>query len=297
MDHKQLIAGLSAADREALTARADGPGLLHLAGHLGLIGLCGWLIAAGVPGWQLVLPVQGILLVFLFTLLHETVHQTPFRSHWLNVGVGWLCALVLALPYNWFRYFHFAHHRFTQDPDNDPELASPKPETWWQYLWHVSGLPVWKSHVTTLLTNAAGRNADAYVPERGRGKVRREAQVMLAVYAVMALASWLASSTLLVWVWIVPLLLGQPFLRLYLLAEHGRCPLVANMLENSRTTFTNRVVRFLAWNMPYHAEHHAYPAVPFHKLPEFHQFTQEFLTETERGFARFTVKYAASLQR
>ena len=297
MDHKKLIAGLSAADREALTARADGPGLLHLAGHLGLIGLCGWLIASGVPGWQLVLPVQGILLVFLFTLLHETVHQTPFRSHWLNVGVGWLCALVLALPYNWFRYFHFAHHRFTQDPDNDPELASPKPETWWQYVRHVSGLPVWKSHVTTLLTNAAGRNADAYVPERGRDKVRREAQVMLAVYAALALASWLLGSMLLVWVWIVPLLLGQPFLRLYLLAEHGRCPLVANMLENSRTTFTNRVVRLLAWNMPYHAEHHAYPAVPFHKLPEFHQLTQEFLTETERGYARFTVKYAASLQR
>ena len=24
---------------------------------------------------------------------------------------------------------------------------------------------------------------------------------------------------------------------------------------------------FLAWNMPYHAEHHAFPAVPFHNLP------------------------------
>ncbi len=297
MDHKQLIAGLSTADREALTARADGPGLVHLAGHLGLIAVCCWLIAAGVPGWQLVLPVQGILLVFLFTLLHETVHQTPFRSHWLNVGAGWLCAVVLVLPYNWFRYFHFAHHRFTQDPDNDPELASPKPETWWQYVRHVSGLPVWKSHVTTLLTNAAGRNADVYVPERGQNRVRLEAQVMLAVYGLLALGSWFGGSALLLWVWIVPLLLGQPFLRLYLLAEHGRCPLVANMLENSRTTFTNRIVRYLAWNMPYHAEHHAYPAVPFHKLPAFHAITQGHLAETERGYARFTAKYASSLRR
>lgn len=297
MDHKQLIAGLSAADREALTARADVPGLVHLCGHLGLILAGGWWIATGAPGWQAVLPVQGIVLVFLFTLLHETVHQTPFRSRWLNVGVGWLCALVLALPYNWFRYFHFAHHRFTQDPDNDPELVSPKPETWWQYVRHVSGLPVWKSHVTTLLTNAAGGNGDLYVPERGRNRVRLEAQTMLAVYGLLALGSWFAGSALLLWVWIVPLLLGQPFLRLYLLAEHGRCPLVANMLENSRTTFTNRIVRLLAWNMPYHAEHHAYPAVPFHKLPAFHAIAREHLMETVRGYGRFTAKYAASLRR
>ncbi|WP_246694633.1 fatty acid desaturase, partial [Mesorhizobium sp. M2D.F.Ca.ET.147.01.1.1] len=68
-----------------------------------------------------------------------------------------------------------------------------------------------------------------------------------------------------------PALLGQPFLRLYLMAEHGRCPLVANMLENTRTTLTNWFVHKLAWNMPYHAEHHAYPGVPFHQLPEFHR--------------------------
>ena len=77
---------------------------------------------------------------------------------------------------------------------------------------------------------------------------------------------WLQTAVLL-WVWIIPALLGQPFLRLYLLAEHGCCAFVANMFENSRTTFTGPLVRFLAWNMPYHAEHHAFPTVPFYRLP------------------------------
>jgi fatty acid desaturase len=40
------------------------------------------------------------------------------------------------------------------------------------------------------------------------------------------------------------------------------------MLENTRTTYTNPAIRFLAWNMPYHAEHHIFPAMPFHRLPE-----------------------------
>ncbi|TGS93002.1 fatty acid desaturase, partial [Mesorhizobium sp. M8A.F.Ca.ET.213.01.1.1] len=100
--------------------------------------LLGGLIAARVPLWPLLMLPQGILIVFLFTLLHETVHRTAFETQWLNDAVARLCSLAIALPADWFRYFHFAHHRFTQDPDNDPELAFPKPETLRQYIVHVS---------------------------------------------------------------------------------------------------------------------------------------------------------------
>jgi fatty acid desaturase len=47
--------------------------------------------------------------------------------------------------------------------------------------------------------------------------------------------------------------------------------MVPDMLKNSRTTTTNWPLRRLAWNMPYHAEHHAYPALPFHALPAAHR--------------------------
>ena len=114
---------------------------------------------------------------------------------------------------------------------------------------------------------------------------------MLLAYALIAV-SLLASSTAL-WLWVVPVVLGQPVLRLYLLAEHGDAPMVANMLENSRTTFTNRIVRFLAWNMPYHAEHHSYPQVPFHRLPALHGVMRAHLATTAEGYAAFTRDYLA----
>ena len=133
-----------------------------------------------------------------------------------------------------------------------------------------------------------------YLPERAKPKVQAEARALLIIYT-LALTSLLVSPVLL-FIWLIPILLGQPFLRLYLLAEHGRCPPVANMLENTRTTFTNRIVRFLAWNMPYHIEHHSYPGVPFHALPALHDHMKDDLVTTSESYRAFTKDYAKDLR-
>jgi fatty acid desaturase len=45
-------------------------------------------------------------------------------------------------------------------------------------------------------------------------------------------------------------------------------------------------VRFLMWNLPYHAEHHLYPSIPFHRLPAAHQWLRPHLRVVARGYAR-----------
>lgn len=297
IDHKHLIASLSAEERSVLTEKTDAPGLLRIGIHGGTVLLLGALIATPIPYWWLLLLPQGVLIVFLFTTLHETIHETAFRTAWLNRAVATVSGFLLLLPPAWFRFFHFAHHRHTHDPDNDPELMSPKPETMWQYLKYLSGVPYWTGMAKVVATNAAGRNADEFVPAKGRDKVTVEARWFVAGYAAITIASAAMGTTAALWAWIVPALVGQPFLRAYLLAEHTRCPHVANMLENTRTTFTTRIVRFVAWNMPYHAEHHSYPAVPFHQLPRFHRIVAEHLRSTERGYVRFHRKLVGSLER
>ena len=39
---------------------------------------------------------------------------------------------------------------------------------------------------------------------------------------------------------------------------------------NTRTVKMCVVNRFLYWNMNYHVEHHMFPMVPYHRLPELH---------------------------
>ncbi|TIU26542.1 MAG: fatty acid desaturase, partial [Mesorhizobium sp.] len=106
MNHRDVIASLTQQQRDRLTAKSDRLGLLQLAVHWGAIVVIGALIIAKVPFWQLLMLPQGILIVFLFTLLHETVHRTAFETQRLNDFVARVCSLAIALPADWFRYFH-----------------------------------------------------------------------------------------------------------------------------------------------------------------------------------------------
>jgi fatty acid desaturase len=261
---------LRADELKALSARSDWRGLSHLAGHLGALCLTGALVieAAGSAWIIPAIVLHGYVLIFLFCALHETTHHTPFRSAWLSDVVGHFCGFLLLLPFEYFRLFHWDHHRFTQDRQHDPELAQPKPATLLEYLLHVSGLPNWKTRLTTVGRHAfTGRVAQPWVPLEKRAMIVREARLYLAGYCALIAASILLKTSLLVWIWVLPAMAGQVFLRHYLLAEHTGCADNSDPLCNTRTTYTNALVRFFAWNMPYHVEHHAYPSIPFHALP------------------------------
>lgn len=272
-EHAQITLG--ARDRAALkdlSRPSDRRGLAHLAGHAALLAATGAAVLAA-PGPLLLVPalvVHGIVLVFLFAPAHECVHRTAFRTRWINDAVARAVGVLLVLPAGDFRAFHTAHHRFTQVPGRDPELPGKEIAGVGGYLRHVSGLPYWAAAVTGLLRHAAGRVTEPHLKGRHGPRVVAEARAHLALYALLAAGSAWSGNAVLVWLWVVPAVLGQPFLRLYLLAEHKMLPLTADMLRNSRTTRSNGPVRFLAWNMPYHAAHHAFPAVPFHALPRAH---------------------------
>jgi fatty acid desaturase len=57
---------------------------------------------------------------------------------------------------------------------------------------------------------------------------------------------------------------------------------------NSRTVYMNPIVRFLYWNMNYHVEHHMFPTVPYHKLPELHA---EMKSDTPTPYSGFWDAY------
>ncbi len=273
-----------------LLVTSDRAGLRQLLPHLMLIA-AGTLLIAGTDGTLWLWPAmlfQGVVLIFLFAPLHESIHGTAFKSRRLNQAVARVAGFLLLLPADYFRLFHFAHHRHTQDPERDPELATPKPKALGQWAWHVSGAPYWLGNGKAMLKHALGRVDTDFIPENQKAAIVREARWHLLIYALLAAGSLAIGSDALLIYWVVPVLLGQPFLRLYLLAEHTLCPLVPDMYANTRTTFTNPLLRFLCWNMCFHVEHHAYPGLPFHALPKAHEVLAPRLKVTAPGYLAVT---------
>jgi len=295
-DHRAALAALPEGRVAALSEPADRPGLIRLASHLGLIAALGALVTV-LPGlWAL--PAQfllGVALVFLFSAAHEAIHRTAFRTAWLNDAVAHLAGIALMLPPRAFRYLHFAHHRHTQDPAKDPELATPKPRDLTEYLWRLTGWHYWRGQAAMLLGAALGRALPDYVPARGEAGLRAEARAYLGFYAGVAALSVATGSALALNLWVVPVLLGQPVLRAYLMAEHTACPMVPDMLANTRTTFTHRLIRWLAWEMPWHTAHHAAPTVPFHRLAALTAEIETSLKSTAQGYGHAHRQILAAL--
>lgn len=272
-----------------LTEASDSAGLRRLAGHLALLAATGCLVAAALSAhWLMVLVamvLHGVVLVFLFAPLHETIHRTAFRSTWLNDLVATVAGFLIALPPRGFRYFHFAHHRWTQDPERDPELATPKPATIADYTLVLTGWRYWAGQAQAIASQAAGARTPAYAPASARGMLQREALAYLIGYALVLAVSLYLGTAAALWFWVLPALLGQPFLRAFLLAEHTACPLTDDMLQNSRTTFTTRLAHWLTWEMSNHSAHHFHPQTPFHNLPELTARLRPHLSSTASGYA------------
>ena len=186
-----------------------------------------------------------------------------------------------------FQRIQYAFARRIRDPENAP--APPDIEARRMKVYEdlfFNNLSSLLAGTFPVLHAILGRVRQPWVPAEKHRAVILEARLYLAAYA-LALAGSIALETwALVWLWIVPGLFGQFFLRHYLLAEHTGCALKSDMLEMTRTIHTNVVARFLAWNMPYHTEHHAYPSVPFHALPALHAQMQPRLVHETRGYVR-----------
>ena len=290
---------LSTEELSVLNVRSNYKGLMQLAGHLAVMFVTGYLWG-NYPNYLLLaipaLIIYGFSLAAMFAPMHECVHRTAFANHRLNDIVAWLAGLLSFYNSTFYRRYHKWHHRYTLIPDKDPELTDLKPTNVWEYLLVISGLLWWWGKLETYFRIATGQLEDyPYIAETARDEVIRSVRLQMAVYVcAIALSIAFQQPWFLVY-WLLPLAVGQPILRMILLAEHTGCTNDANYLTNTRTTVTIAPIRFLMWNMPFHAEHHLYASIPFHALPDAHIKLSPHFTYIESGYLNFNRNVIANL--
>ena len=168
-----------------LSERSDLAGACQMGSHIAALALSSWALAV-TWGSALAIPVfviQGVLLNYLFAAQHELNHYTAFKTRWPNDFFNRITGFIQIYPRSYERWYHFEHHRHTQDWDNDPELLSRGgPYTLGSYLPYLFGITYWSSRIkrtvmvalgdVPALIKAAMLCGDLHAIERPDGRVR-----------------------------------------------------------------------------------------------------------------------------
>lgn len=270
-----------------LTERIDGPGVRRLVAQLTLyVATSAWMMLA--PSIELTLVgavANGFVQFGMFGMLHESCHQTAFRSRRLSLVAGWAAALAHPMSPALMRAFHFEHHRHTHQLDRDPELAGiPMMVDWPKHIvWAatITGVPIlmarvmWTVFAALVPFSALWEVVLPFVKPRKRGRIAWEARLLVLLHGAL-IAVGIVWYQPLLWIY-AGMVIGHALTGIYTTCEHRGLPQSGTILERTRSLVTPGWVRWLLWNMPYHAEHHGWPAVPFHALGELHREVRDDL--------------------
>jgi fatty acid desaturase len=173
----------------------------------------------------------------------------------------------MIFPRDYDQVMHFAHHTYTQNWEKDGELVR-EPYTLFTYLLWMSGITYWRNRLFGVLRRARGVIIEPFIRTEEEGKVIRESRIHVGLYLLIVGISLVTNSWAATVFWILPMVLTKPIHQLQNTIEHLGLSHEDDILENTRSTRTNALMRWLCWQMPYHTAHHVFPSVPFWKLSQ-----------------------------
>ena len=233
--------------------------------------------AVALGSWWITIPI--ILLIGalpLHDLLvhgHEGTHDLISRNPKVNEVLTWLTLGIIGVSSTAHRAFHLDHHL---DPhtERDPEFRL--------FNSVVRGVPGW----AYLVIPAGAQIGINSYPFRSSKHRQFQQRVIIDLACAILLHSALA------------LTLGVRLYLLFVIAPMYSGLFVASVLRgicehhwlkaggvkagskwtNARSITTNRWLEFFWSNVNYHLEHHLFPSVPYHRLPELRTLLEKELS-------------------
>jgi fatty acid desaturase len=278
---RRYTCAIGSGQLRLLMQRRDGPAMRDTAIWLGALAISG---ALGVHFWGswAAAPffiVYGILYgSSADSRWHETGHRTAFKTRWLNETVYQIASFMLLREPTVWRWSHTRHHTDTLIVGRDPEIVVPRPPKLLNLALNLLALESTATTLRRLAVHASGRLTPeecTFIPNRERWKVPWVARGWLALLAAIGATCLVTRSLLPAMLVGLPTIYGGCLLLFFSLTQHaGLAEDALDYRLNSRTVYMNPLFRFLYWNMNYHLEHHMFPMVPYHALPQLHELVK-----------------------
>lgn len=228
-----------------------------------------WLFATGVLPLAAAILVYAALTYMSYTPLHEAAHGNIHGSHerlqWLNNLCGYLVAPLIMVPFSTHRVEHFTHHRYTNQPDKDPDfVVSGMRHGFLAFV--ICGFRFLWTQNTFLF-----RDYWATAPRRER--VTWFAEVTLAIGWRLAFLALVPTASTLVLL-VVGYLAGA-FFTAYWFAYRPHHPYEdATRYRNTNSLIMPVWMKPLEWfwlGQNLHSVHHLFPRVPFYRYHALHR--------------------------
>ncbi len=197
-----------------------------------------------------------------FTVWHEAVHRNVSRRSWDNNLVGIVGMFPYMTPYFMQKWIHLQHHARMNDQD-DPNLIYTDGPFWTIPLRYPRALRYARRVMSNDPRNKSERISDALS--------------LCAIAGVYAVAWWQGVLVDVLLLWFLPLVFAKLFMDWYInYLPHVGLP--ADRFSGTR-------IVDLPWLTPltlchnYHAIHHLWPSIPWHRYPTIFRQKLGYLRE------------------
>jgi fatty acid desaturase len=298
-------------DLARLNKRSNAKGLLQTAGYLGVLATtgCAAYFSAGRLPLAVVLLLfflHGTCWAFLINGFHELIHDSVFRTRWLNRAFLTVFSFLGWHNHIWFWASHTEHHKYTLHPPDDLEVVLPTKLTLGHFLARgvVNPIGLFEALRNTVKASLGIRQGDwdrHLFPESDREQQRRWsnwARVLLLGHGLIVGVSCYYGF------WLLPVVIslapfyGGAIQSLCNNAQHiGLADNVPDYRLCCRTIYLNPVLQFLYWHMNFHTKHHMYAAVPCYNLAKLHALIKHDMPPCPRGLYQTWKQINEILQR
>lgn len=272
-----------------------------------------WAVLARA-GWALVTAQVAIaaLLAHAVELVHQCLHQTGTGMPKVDRAMGVILGLPAGVSFHYYRYWHLYHHRHNGIEDDRESFGYAfdllhSPRVFGRLLGmalHLSMAGYFYQTARRMMMAVTGRLAAELRCEAPGIKavdavrVWRDYLLLASVIAVAAAWSVAAGTTVLVRVWLVPMLLWAPIHAMIELPEHVLCDHPAE--DEHRNTRSIRAGWFMRWFTNWnccHVGHHTDMRVPMHRLPEWERALEGRapLVHTQPSYSMFYLRFVRYL--
>lgn len=296
----------------ALNRRSDFLGFAQTLGFLGVLAAASGAAIYSSLHWPwyataLLVFVNGHFWHFLINGFHELVHDSVFRTRWLNRFFLRIFSFLGWHNHHHFWASHTEHHKYTLHPPDDLEVVLPQKidlkNLWkWAIINYRYPYDLLRGKFRTFAGHIPGDRWTGMLfpesdPERRRTYTRWE-RLVLAGHLLIAGVALVSGYPIVLLVITFPRMFGAWLQFLCNAAQHvGLQDKTPDFRLCCRTIYLNPFLQFLYWHMNYHTEHHMYAAVPCYRLGRLHRLIKHDMPYCTRGLRETWTQIAGILER